>query len=340
MTAMRHASSTRPRAFAAILALTASAILGGCGQPGESSGIAGRIFVDGSSTVFPITEAVAEEFLLVENKVEVTVGIAGTGGGFSRFCNAETVVQNASRPISQKEIDDCAAKGIEWIELPVAYDAMTIVVNPKNDWVNCITTAELKTIWEPSAQNKVTNWRQVRDSFPDRSLKLYGAGTDSGTFDYFTEVINGKAKESRGDYTASEDDNTLVQGVSGDRNALGYLGLAYYEQNSDKLKPLAVDSGKGCVEPSPANVENGTYTPLSRPLLIYVNRAESQRPDVGAFIHFYLENVAFLAKDVGYVPLQDSVYDAVNARWRSRTTGTLFTAGQHDVPLQQLLQGD
>jgi phosphate transport system substrate-binding protein len=215
---------------------------------------------------------------------------------------------------------------------------MTIVVNPGNDWLDCITTEELKTIWEPEAQNVVTNWRQVRDGFPDRSLKLYGAGTDSGTFDYFTEVINGKSRASRGDYTASEDDNTLVQGLSGDRNGLGYLGLAYYEQNSEKLKAVAVDSGSGCIEPTAANVENGSYTPLSRPLLIYVNRAASERPEVSAFIDFYLNNAAFLAEDVGYIPLTDRIAEAITARWRTRTTGSLFTEGQHGIPLRELIE--
>lgn len=331
----------RAKPFLKLIALLAigpaAALLSACSQPGESSGLTGKIGADGSSTVFPITEAVAEEFLYVENKVEVTVGIAGTGGGFSRFCNGETVVQDASRPITQREIDQCAANGIEWIELPIAYDALTVVVHPDNDWVDCLTVAELRTIWQTSAQNTVTNWKQVRPSFPDRNLKLYGAGTDSGTFDYFTEVINGKAKESRGDYTASEDDNTLVQGVISDRNALGYLGLAYYEQNADKLKAVPIDGGKGCTPPSATNVENGTYVPLSRPLLIYVSKNAAERPEVDAFIDFYLENAGFLAADVGYVKLQDELYEIVTTRWQSRTTGTIFTEGQHGTPLTELL---
>ncbi|MGE0057365.1 MAG: PstS family phosphate ABC transporter substrate-binding protein [Dehalococcoidia bacterium] len=314
--------------------------LSACSQPGKSSGITGQVVADGSSTVFPITEAVAEEFLLVENKIQVTVGIAGTGGGFSRFCNGETSVQDASRPISQKEIDLCAARGIEWIELPVAYDAMAIVVHPKNTWIDCITTAELNKIWETAAQGTINKWNQIRPEFPNENFSLYGAGTDSGTFDYFTEVINGKTGESRGDYTASEDDNTLVQGVSAARYSLGYLGLAYYEQSIDKLKALKVDGGKGCVLPSAAAVEDGTYTPLSRPLLIYVRRDHADRPEVRAFIDFYLENAGFLAADVGYVKLQPDLYELVTARWRTRTTGTIFHAGEHGIPLEQLLATD
>jgi phosphate transport system substrate-binding protein len=248
--------------------------------------LSGEIKVDGSSTVYPITEAVGEEFQKLHPDVKVVVGISGTGGGFKKFCNGETDISNASRPILQKEIDTCAQNGIEYIELPVAYDALSVVVNPRNDWVACMTVAELKKIWEPDAQGKITRWNQVRPEWPDAPLNLYGAGTDSGTFDYFTEAIVGKAKASRGDYTASEDDNVLVQGVANDQYALGYFGLAYYFENQDKLKAVAIDNGKGCVLPSEETVRNGTYQPLSRPLFIYVSRkariARRWRPSFGS----------------------------------------------------------
>ncbi len=322
---------------AASLSLILAVLLIACDEGGASTGITGSISIDGSSTVFPITEAVAEEFLRVESKIKVTVGITGTGGGFQKFCRGETAVQDASRPISAKEIGECEANNYEWIELPVAYDAITVVVNPRNDWATCLTVAELKKIWEPAAQGTINNWNQVRDSFPDAPLKLYGAGTDSGSFDYFTEVINGKSKDSRGDYTASEDDNTLVQGVSNDRNALGYFGLAYYEENSDKLKAVQVDGGEGCTSASAETVENGSYSPLSRPLFIYVRRDEADKDTVGTFIDFYLENAGFLASDVGYVRFPENIYDLVLARWTSRTTGTMFTAGEHSTSLEQLL---
>jgi phosphate transport system substrate-binding protein len=299
--------------------------------------LSGSIAIDGSSTVFPITEAVAEEFRKEQSGVQVTVGIAGTGGGFTRFCNGETVIQDASRPITQKEIDACAAKAIEWIELPVAYDGLAVVANPQNTWATCLTTAELKKIWEPAAQGTITNWNQVRPGFPDAPLKLYGPGTDSGTFDYFTEAINGKAKESRGDFTASEDDNVLVQGVSGDKNALGYFGLAYYEENKGKLKDIAVDGGKGCVQPSQATVEGGTYAPLSRPLFIYVRKDAAAKPEVKAFVDFYLKNAKELAADVGYVKFPDKFYTQITARWTSGKIGTMYANAQPGATLEQLL---
>jgi phosphate transport system substrate-binding protein len=297
----------------------------------------GAIAIDGSSTVFPITEAVAEEFSLEHRNVRVTVGIAGTGGGFQRFCRGETAIQNASRPINEEETASCEANGIGWIELPVAYDAITIVVSPKNSWAECLTLQELRKMWEPEAQGKVTNWKQVRQSFPDAPLRLYGAGTDSGSFDYFTEVVVGEAKSSRGDYTASEDDNVLVQGVGGDRNALAYFGLGYYQENQERLKLVAVDAGNGCRLPSAESVGNGSYAPLSRPLFIYVRKDEADRPEVAAFIDFYLENAAFLAGDVGYVGFSDAVYDLVARRWQAREVGSLYEGNSHTVPVEQLL---
>jgi phosphate transport system substrate-binding protein len=299
--------------------------------------LSGSIAIDGSSTVFPITEAVAEEFSAEQREVKVTVGIAGTGGGFQKFCNGEIAISDASRPITQKEIDACAAKTIEYIELPVAYDGLSVVVHPQNTWATCLTVAELKKIWEPAAQGAVTNWNQVREGFPDAPLKLYGPGTDSGTFDYFTEVVNGKAKDSRGDFTASEDDNVLVQGVAGDRNALGYFGLAYYEENQSKLKAVQIDGGKGCVMPSAKAVEDGTYTPLSRPLFIYVAKSAASRPEVKGFVDFYLKNVAELSADVGYVKFPDTFYPLVTRRWETQKTGTMYANAAAGATLQQLL---
>lgn len=290
--------------------------------------------IDGSSTVFPVTEAVAEEFQAeTKGAVRVTVGISGTGGGFKKFARGETDIANASRPILQQEIDDAKKNGIEFIELPVAFDALTVIVNPKNNWVDKLTTAELKKIWEPGAQGVVTKWNQVRPSFPDAPIKLYGAGSDSGTFDYFTEAVVGKAKSSRGDYTASEDDNVLVQGVSADKNALGYFGYAYYAENKGKLKAVAIDDGKGAVAPSEDTVLKGTYSPLSRPVFIYVSTKSLKRPEVRQFAEFYLNNVSELAKEVKYVPLPEAAYKKCLDRLKNSQAGTAF-AGHAQVGLK------
>lgn len=284
---------------------------------------ASMIKADGSSTVFPITEAVAEEFGK-KNPDKVMVGISGTGGGFKRFCRGETDISNASRPIKEKEIAACKESGIEYIELAVAYDGLAVVINPANTWLNTITVQELKKIWEPSAQEKVTRWNQIRPDFPNEEIKLFGPGTDSGTFDYFTEVINGKQSASRGDYTASEDDNVLVEGVSQEKGALGYFGLAYYEQNMDKLKVVGVDDGTGPVLPSVETVQNGSYKPLSRPLYIYVSKnALAQNPAVQKFVDFYLANASELAKEVGYVPLHDEDLAKTKARFAAKVTGSV-----------------
>jgi phosphate transport system substrate-binding protein len=298
----------------------------------ELARLRGDIVIDGSSTVYPVTQAAAEEFRRYARDVRISVGISGTGGGFKKFCNGETDIQDASRPIDPAEVEQCRAKGIDFIELPVAYDGLAVVVNPRNTWAACLTKAELKKIWEPEAQGRVTNWKQVRDSFPDRPLKLYGPGTDSGTFDYFTQAINGKEKASRGDYQASEDDNVLVQGIVGDENALGYFGYAYVIENQGKIKTVAVDDkGNGtCVQPSIETVKNGAYQPLSRPIFIYVKKSVADRPEVKAFVNFYLSKSftpLIQSREVGYIALDDRFYEAIARRFNAGTTGTLFPNG-------------
>jgi phosphate transport system substrate-binding protein len=310
------------------------AIVGGV-VAAEVANAQSLVKIDGSSTVYPITEAVAEEFQKARSgKVKVTVGISGTGGGFKKFVRGETDISDASRPILQAEIDQAKASGITFIEVPVAFDALTVMVNPGNDWVDHLTVAELKKVWEPAAQAKITNWNQVRPSFPNAPLKLYGAGSDSGTFDYFTEAINGKSKSSRGDYTASEDDNVLVQGISSDRNALGYFGFAYYAENSDKLKAVPVVNKDGKpVLPSAASVKDGSYNPLARPIFIYVNAKSLEKTEVREFVEFYLKNAAELVKEVKYVPLPDDSYAKALERVQQKKTGTVF-GGKEQVGMQ------
>lgn len=289
------------------------------------SGPVTLVKVDGSSTVFPITEAVAEEFQKnTRGAVRVTVGISGTGGGFKKFCRGETDVQDASRPISTSEMEACRAGGVQYFELPVAFDALTVTVSPQATWIESITVAELKKMWEPSAQGRATKWNQIRSTWPDQPLKLFGAGSDSGTFDYFTEAIVGKAKASRGDYTASEDDNTLVQGIANDKHALGYIPYAYYEPNKKKLKAVAVDGGHGPVLPSRDTVENGAYQPLSRPMFIYVNANSAGKPEVKRFVEFYLAQAPALVPQVKYVPLPQQAYELALSHFRSGKIGTAF----------------
>lgn len=294
---------------------------GDAGEPGKSDSVAmelkGDIKIDGSSTVYPISEAVAEDFSAEYQNVHVSVSESGTGGGFKKFGRGEVDINNASRPIKSTEDSLCKANNITYQELLVAYDGLAVVVNPQNDWCKDITVAELKKIWEPEAQGKITKWSQVRAGWPNEEIHLYGAGSQSGTFDYFTEVICGKAKSCRGDYTASEDDNVLVQGVAGDKNALGFFGLAYYESNTDKLKLVGVDNGSGAVLPSVETVKNKTYSPLGRPLFIYVNSVAATRPEVVAFINFYLEQAAVLSAEVGYVPLTAEESAAEKAKFAS-----------------------
>ena len=279
------------------------------------------ISIDGSSTVYPITEAVAEEFQAAGG-TRVTVGVSGTGGGFEKFCNGETVISDASRPISEEEIAACEAAGIEYIELPVAYDAITVVVNPENTWAESLTVEELQMLWAPEAQDTVMNWSDIRSDFPDEPINLYGPGTDSGTFDYFTEEIVGEDGASRADFTASEDDNVLVQGVASDPNALGYFGYAYYENNQDALKAVAIADENGePVLPSAETVNNGTYTPLSRPIYIYVKESVADCPAVSEFVQFYLNNAPEYVSEVGYVPLPQEDYQAAMSRFEQRETG-------------------
>jgi len=284
----------------------------------------GRISIDGSSSVYPITEAVAEEFRNVHNDIRVTVGVSGTGGGFKKFSRGETDISNASRPIKESEIEACHKNGINFIEIPVAYDGLAVVVSPANDFVDYLTVEELKKMWEPAAQVKVLSWKQVRSTFPDVPIRLYGAGTSSGTYDYFTEAIVGKAKSSRGDYTASEDDNVLVQGVSSDKGALGFFGLAYFEENKNKLKLVGIDAGKGIIYPNDSTVRTGVYAPLSRPEFIYVNAKSAKSSVVREFIRFYMEQAPKLVKEVGYVPLPNEVYQLSYNRFLNNRLGSMF----------------
>jgi len=300
----------RANAFAlALLALPALAC-GGAG--GEAGGLGGSVAIDGSSTVFPVTQAMAEEFMISNSGVQVTVGVSGTGGGFQKFCNGETDISDASRPIRDSEIEACGANGIEPIELTIAWDGLTVVVNPQNTWATCMTVDELKRLWQPGST--IERWSEIRDGWPDDEIILYGPDTDSGTFDYFTEAIVGESDASRSDYTPSADDNVLVLGVSGDATSLGYFGYAYYEENQDKLHSVQIDNGDGCIGPERATIEDGSYAPLSRPMFIYVRRDALERPEVKAFIDFYLDSAETLVPETGYVPLTAPQYDEVRAK--------------------------
>jgi phosphate transport system substrate-binding protein len=298
--------------------------------------------IDGSSTVYPVTEAVAEEFQKAQkNAVRVTVGISGTGGGFKKFCRGETDISNASRPILKSEMADCAKAGIKYYELPVAFDALTVVVNPRNTFLTRITIEELKKMWEPAAQGKIARWSQVNPAWPDQPLKLFGAGSDSGTFDYFTEAIVGKAKSSRGDYTASEDDNVLVQGVARDVGAIGYFGYAYYAENTKTLRavPIAAGPGRPAVAPSHATVLNGSYQPLSRPVFIYVADTAYAKPEVKAFVEYYLKQGPELVSEVKYVPLPAKAYEVGLDRLSTGKLGTVFGGvAEVGVTIEELMK--
>ena len=316
-----------------------AALLGGVAIASVAS--AQVVKVDGSSTVFPVTEAVAEDFQKAKKgATTVTVGISGTGGGFKKFCRGETDISNASRPILKQEMADCKAAGIEYYELPVAFDALTVVINPKNSFIKTLTVAELKKMWEPGAQGKVTKWNQVTPAWPDAPIKLFGPGADSGTFDYFTEAVVGKSKSSRGDFTASEDDNVLVQGVSRDVNGLGYFGYAYYIENKDKLKAVPIVNEKGQpVEPSMEAVLKGTYSPLARPIFIYVNAKSLAKPEVKEFVEYYMKHGAKLAREVKYVPLPDSAYTTGMDHVLKGKKGTVFGGvAEVGVTIEELLR--
>jgi phosphate transport system substrate-binding protein len=333
------------RSLPLVLVSALAAACGG-GEPAAEQGGSGApavIKIDGSSTVYPITEAVAEEFQKENRNVQVTIGVSGTGGGFQKFCSGETDISNASRPIKKSEIDACQKAGIEMIELPVAYDGLAVVVNPANTWATSMTVDELKKLWSPDAQNKITRWSQVRASWPDREIHLFGAGVDSGTYDYFTEAVVGKQGASRGDFTSSEDDNVLVQGIANDELALGFMGLGYYEQNKARLKLLPVDDGKkengeGPIVASVETVRNGTYQPLSRPLFIYVSRKAADRPEVQKLVGSFFTTGKELTTEVGFVQLTDPIYELAQKHFAERRTGTAFADGsQVGITLDDLL---
>jgi phosphate transport system substrate-binding protein len=314
----KNSASTDPTAKATS---SAEAVKGG--KEGSSTA-AGEIKIDGSSTVFPISEAIAEGFGKANAGKKVSVASSGTGGGFKKFCRGETDISDASRPILQKEIDACKEKGIEYLEIPIAYDALTIVINPANTWATNLKVAELKKMWDKDAMGKVMKWKDVNPAFPDAKMALYGAGSASGTFDYFTEAINGKAKEGRGDYTASEDDNVIVKGVISDKNALGYFGYSYYEANKTKLKAVGIDSGKGPVLPSIETVKNGTYSPLSRPLFIYVSSKSLDKPGMKEFVDYYLAQIPKVSADTKYIPLPSDAYAKITEKVKAKKLGTVF----------------
>jgi phosphate transport system substrate-binding protein len=314
---------------------TVTAVLGSIAITSVPAMAESIIKVDGSSTVFPITEAVAEEFQKAQKNTKVTVGVSGTGGGFKKFCRGETDISDASRPISKKEMDICKEAGIKYVELPVAFDALTVVINPKNDWLKSATVEELKKMWEPEAQGKVMKWSDVNPKWPNEKLVMFGPGADSGTFDYFTDAINGKEKASRGDFTASEDDNTLVQGVSRDKHAIGYFGLAYYVENKDKLKavPIINKGATKAVSPSLETVMDGSYQPLARPIFIYVAEKSMAKPEVQEFVSFYIKNAPKLVKEVGYVPLSKTHYDLAMKNFNGKKLGTGF-GGKNEVGIR------
>ena len=307
--------------------------------PPGASAESSVIKMDGSSTVFPIAEAAAEEFQLSGRRVRVTVGLSGTGGGFKKLCRGEIDVANASRPILTEEMASCREAGIRYLELPVAFDAITIVVNPANSWVRTLTLPELKKMWEPAAQNTIKRWNQIRPEWPDAPLTLFGPGADSGTFDYFTEAVCGKAKSSRGDFTASEDDNVLVQGVQHTVNALGYFGFAYYNSHREQMRAVPIDNGREAVLPSSDTVNDGSYRPLSRPLFIYVNEASTTRPEVREFVEFYLTRSALLSQEVGFIGLPQSAIEKALQLFRERRAGTVFAGvPQVGMTIEELLQ--
>jgi phosphate transport system substrate-binding protein len=332
------------RRLAPVAALALLTACGGGGGSESRSGEGGLVTIDGSSTVFPISEAVAEEFQKANPGIRVTVGISGTGGGFQKFCRGEADISDASRPIRPAEIEACSKAGIGFMELPIAYDGIAIIVNPKAGWIDHIAVDELKKLWTPEAQGQITRWSQIRPGWPDREIHLFGAGVDSGTYDYFTEAIVGKEGASRGDFTSSEDDNVIVQGISNDELALGFLPYAYYNENKNRLKLVPVDDGNadhgaGPILPSVDTIRTGTYQPLSRPIFIYVSAKANERPEVQRFVDYYLTLGGRLGEEVGYVQLGDSGYELVAEHYRARKLGTVFGEGGSQVGLtiEQLL---
>jgi phosphate transport system substrate-binding protein len=334
-----------------------SALLHGCGAPVQVNQaptpiaqdvanpaipVGDGIQVDGSSTVFPITEIVAKAYQQTKatKSTPIDVKFSGTGGGFKKFCAGETDVNNASRPITKLEIEACGKTGVRFLELPIGFDALTLVVNSQNSWAKDLTVDELKKIWSPEAQGKITNWQQVRAGFPDRPLKLFGPGQASGTFDYFTEVTTGQSKASRTDYTASEDDEVLVSGVEKEVNALGYFGFAYYEKHQNRLRAVAIDSGKGPVLPARETVEKSTYQPYARPLFIYVNMTAAQKkPELRAFVEFYLKNAQDLVTTVGYIPLPSEAYKLAHTHFYTGKVGTVFDGEpQPNLTINELMR--
>ncbi len=318
-----------------LLNLSIAILVVSCGGNNEKSNtqskLSGYVKVDGSSTVFPITEAVAEEFRKVHPKVRVTVSVSGTGGGFKKFVMGEIDINDASRPIKGKEIKKANENVIGFIELPIAFDGLSVVVNKYNNWTDYLTKEELHTIWKPGST--VKTWADVRPEWPEKEIKLYGPGTDSGTFDYFTEAINGKSQVCRSDFSKSEDDNVLVQGIAGDKYSLGFFGFAYYKENKDKLNIVPIDGGNGPVTPSEKTINNGTYQPLSRPIFIYVNPESIKKPEVKTFVEFYLENTKHLVSEVGYVALPDKVYELGLNRLNKGVTGSVFS-GRNTVGIK------
>lgn len=324
-----------PLSGIAALAVLAASVA--CGSP-AAQGASRIVTLDGSSTVFPISEAVAEEFQRVHAGARVTVGISGTGGGFQKFCRGESDISDASRPITAHEVQACAAAGIAFVELPIAYDGIAVVVSRRASWIDDVTVAELRTMWAPEAQGRITRWSQVRPGWPDRDLHLFGAGVDSGTYDYFTQAVTGREGASRGDFTSSEDDNVLVEGIAHDDLALGFMPFGYVVENRDALKVVAVDDGRadngaGPILPAVDTIKGGTYQPLARPMFIYVALASLRRAEVAQFVEFYLSHAGALAQEVGYVPLGDRGYELVAAHFASRTPGSLFDDGGSQVGL-------
>ncbi|MBD2150835.1 PstS family phosphate ABC transporter substrate-binding protein [Pseudanabaena sp. FACHB-1277] len=304
-----------------------------------ASNLTGNVTIDGSSTVAPVSKAVAEDFAKANPGVKVPVGTSGTGGGFKKFCAGDTDISNASRPIKKAEAEDCKKNGVEFVELPIAIDGLTVVVNKENTWAKCLTVAELNTMWSPDSEGKITNWNQIRPDFPSEPLALFGAGADSGTFDYFTEAINKKSKVSRKDFQPSEDDNLTIKGVQGNKGGLGFFGVAYFEENAKTLTAVEIDGGKGCVAPTAENINNGTYAPLSRPLFIYVSKKSLARPEVKAFVDFYFKDIK-VVKEVGYIPLPEAALPKILERVSAVKTGSTFMDAPAGVPIAELLAKD